>query len=1273
MSHDQLIEHLLEEMLDSQRPVEEVCKETPELIHEVRQRWNEIQNLNNHLEAIFPSSDSTSIRPGISRYSVSDKLPTIDGYEVESMLGRGGMGAVYQARYLKLNRTVAIKMLLAGSFASSDERMRFIREAQLVATLKHPHIVQIHDVGEFEGIPYFTMELVEGGTLAKMLGGVPLPIRQAAEMLQTLCLAVRAAHLNGIIHRDLKPSNILLSDEEVPKISDFGLARHLDDKADLTQTGVRLGTPSYMAPEQMTGSGYIGPSVDIYSLGCVLFEMLTGRPPFQANSAVELQRKVLSEEPVSPSRMNKKVLRDLDTICLKCLHKDPSRRYLSAQDLAADLRRFLNNEPIQSRPVGFTERTLKWIYRHPTAATLSLGFSTILVIGTCFGIWLDRAKSSRQQDASVAIENLLGKVYDFSKVERWQNARLVMTEASSRLKEANSQELTARCKKVESDLGLAEEFERIRQSRASLIVEHKNRRESIYSSLLKEYRQVFQQSGFDPDLDLQHNVRVLQQSQLKDQMLVGLDQWAYAAFMQKQFALQKQLLEIARQASSEGGWPERFRNASLWGHKEQLLQLAEEAERVTPVPPPHQLALMGVLLKQTGAKADSTRLLREALRHHPHDFWLNWEMAFALWSAEKYQEATMYYRIVLALRPENVWIINGYGVNLIYAKQYEDGLFFIRKALDMKPTNSELLHNMVLSLQMAGRGSDSLLESQRQIAAFPENGNVVFSYGTALSKAGRFEEAIPQYEKAIKLNPTNVMAHCNLGVACGRTGRRNEAERAFRKTIELEPSSVLGHIGLCTVLAEQRKYQESIENSDWLIHRLDPGETLTPPGLSQETASIYLLAWIKRSESLMTLGRFTEAIDSMEKSLRLANLYPTQREILKQQLNLCMQCKAVEGKLTAYQSAMELPTDLATCLALAEWFCKCQKQPATASRLYEATFARHPQIKSKPTTPYYYDAACAAVSASFGKGLSTENLSETDKLKLRLQALTWFKKEFESMTQVYQEGKAAEKATIAQIVSNWHENSNLSSVRDQQALDLLPADERQQWRKIWNQLKELAQHDPQFKLQQARLHVSRQEWDQADRIYSQLLKSTPTIEGDAWFDCAAVQLMNENQQGYHHTCEGMLKGHAGIRSYHKARACTLSSVDNSDFKEAVLRFEKELQQQPSTFWVLTELGAIQCRLGHFQQAIPLFERSLILEPKPGAAVLNWCWLAIAHHNLGDIEVAQGWFEKANEWLTRQGTEIPANADKLGLHRHNWLEAHVLRSELRTLLQSSSSK
>jgi tetratricopeptide (TPR) repeat protein/tRNA A-37 threonylcarbamoyl transferase component Bud32 len=353
-------------------------------------------------------------------------LPTVSGFEILGLLGRGGMGVVYKARQARLKRLVALKMILGGEHARPELLARFRSEAEAAARLRHPNIVQVYEVGEEVGRPYLVMEFVEGVSLARRLAQSPLAAMQAAQVVGTLAGAVHYAHQRGVIHRDLNPNNILVEvegggwrveekDTNHPppatlhlKITDFGLAKLVDAEGG-TQTGAVLGTPSYMAPEQATGQAReAGPAVDVYALGAVLYEVLTGRPPFKAATALATLEQVCNQEPVSIARLQPDVPRDLQVICSKCLEKEPRKRYASAHDLAEDLGRFLRREPIQARPVGRIERLLKWSRRRPLAAALAavsfLAVAVLLTGGAIYNHLLREAVGRAEANAQDAAQ-----------------------------------------------------------------------------------------------------------------------------------------------------------------------------------------------------------------------------------------------------------------------------------------------------------------------------------------------------------------------------------------------------------------------------------------------------------------------------------------------------------------------------------------------------------------------------------------------------------------------------------------------------------------------------------------------------------------------------------------------------------------------------------------------------------------------------------------------------------------------------------------------------
>lgn len=365
----------------------ELCRDDPDLLEEVRRRIDAFH----HMEALLgldKLDQSSSQTPDQSLVDLDQPASIrLAGYEIIELLDRGGMGVVYRARQCQLNRFVALKML-SGVHCPADRIARFRTEAESVAQLHHPNIVQIYDVGECAGRPFYAMELVEGGTLAAKLAETKFSSRNSAAFIETLARGIHVAHVRGIVHRDLKPANVLLTEDGTPKIADFGLAKRLDDDSSQTRTGEILGTPSYMAPEQADGKpAEIGPAVDVHALGAILFEMLAGEPPFKGTTALESLRRLSSEDAVLPRDVRTSVPRDLQSICLKCLERLPMRRYATAEDLADDLRRFLDGRPVAARRISMPHRLAKWSRRRPALSIASALMLVLAVVFAASGYW----------------------------------------------------------------------------------------------------------------------------------------------------------------------------------------------------------------------------------------------------------------------------------------------------------------------------------------------------------------------------------------------------------------------------------------------------------------------------------------------------------------------------------------------------------------------------------------------------------------------------------------------------------------------------------------------------------------------------------------------------------------------------------------------------------------------------------------------------------------------------------------------------------------------
>lgn len=757
-SPDVRLERLLEGILDGEITSEDALRDHPELGAALRGRLAQLRQLDRELDAILPAQES---RVRLRRPPPTEaRLPSIPGYEIESVVGCGGMGVVYRARHLTLHRNVAIKMLLAGAYARTSELQRFRREAEAIAALRSPNIVQVFDAGECDGHPYFVMEFVEGGSLADALAGHPKPARDAAKLVATLARAVHGAHRSGVSHRDLKPSNILLTSDGTPKIADFGLAQREhdgDSGTALTIPGARLGTPSYMSPEQAAGGVLkFCPLVDIYALGAVLYEMLTGRPPFRGETPAETERQVIADEPVAPSKLTPRTPRDLQTICLTCLRKDPSRRYASAADLADDLDRFLAGAPIKARATGPVERAWRWSRRRPAlvAFMVTMGIFLSTAVGT--GLWiahdLDRRQAEaalREQLAHEAVEASLTRAIALRRERRWADAEGAIAAARVRLDESNDDRLADRLREAERDLIVARDLDLVRQRFAS-----PGNAGYDYGPADAAYTELFRRVGFGHGTPMEESAAILSASPIREELLAALDQ---AAFVCRVLGYRDRLgwaLELARRADPDP-WRDRFRSPAAWFDRASLLALADEARRLGASARSHQLVLIGVLLSGFGPSEETLAPLRDAQRRDPGDFWVNIELANALRGAGKTGEAIEYLRAATALRPDNYVAWTTLGVFQSHVDQHAQSLASLAKAVELDPGYPTSAFLYVQALADAGHEDEAIAQCERSLRVIatrsPDPSMMDALHllrGRLLAACSRWEEARTSYASA---------------------------------------------------------------------------------------------------------------------------------------------------------------------------------------------------------------------------------------------------------------------------------------------------------------------------------------------------------------------------------------------------------------------------------------------------------------------------------------------------------------------------------------------
>lgn len=728
---------LVDEVIESGRSPEDVCAACPDALPEVRRRVVEYRLLERRLDTYFPVGTGSPHDPAPGDRGT---LPDPPGYSVVSVLGTGGMGAVYLARHLELGRNVALKMLLNGRYAGTVERARFLREARSLATLRHPNIVSVFDVGEWEGRPYFTMEYVEGGTLADKLAGAPRAHEQAVRTTLTLALAVSYAHRQGIVHRDLKPANILLGADGSPKISDFGIARLSQADETLTLDGSRLGTPSYMSPEQAAGKACeIGPATDVYALGAILYELLTGRPPFRGATPAETERQVLDLEPLQPRALTPSVPRDVETICLRCLQKSPARRYGSADELADDLERFLQRRPIRARPVGPLERACKWVRRRPSyAAAWVSGVATVgMVLGGL--LWT----ASQREAMARAISEDLAETVRLERAAEWRAARNMLERAKTRLAAgAAPAGLAQRVADLDRELELVDRLAAMRLDRAA-----SRSLEFDRASWWRSYREAFALAGLLDEGDTAEAFAArVAASPARRALVDALDDWSVCATTVDEA---RWVLAAARAADPDPVWRDRARDIATWGDADAIAALAREAA-VEREPVALLLTIAG--LHSNSHWESGVALLRRTQSAHPSDFWANFALGQAL-ADRGHADATAFLHAAIALRPEaaaaHVSLANALGIQ----SRTPEAIEAMRHAVALDGESVVAQYNLAVWL-------------------FREE-----QYGEAAVHAG----------EAARIDPTQPLAHGILGSALLRLEKHEDAAAAFRRAIDLLP------------------------------------------------------------------------------------------------------------------------------------------------------------------------------------------------------------------------------------------------------------------------------------------------------------------------------------------------------------------------------------------------------------------------------------------------------------------------------------------------------
>jgi len=851
--------------------------------------------LSRRLSGVQPAP--TSIQHSNRSRNSEAPIPQVPGCEILEVIGRGGMGVVYKARHLALDRMVAVKMLRAGIGADDEDRRRFQNEVRAAALLQHPNIIQIHEVGAIDGQPYCLLEYLPRGTLQNRLAKGPIPANDAAQLLEVLARAIHFAHQRGIIHRDLKPANILLKDETgqaepdhelaaqydsslvfhfaslTPKIADFGLAKQINRDSSLTATGAVIGTPQYMAPEQADGRD-VGPATDIYSLGAILYEMLTGRPPFQGVSPLDTFDMLRNVEPVRPSRLQPRLPPDLETICLKCLHKEPTRRYPSAEALADDLKRFLAGEPIHARPIGIAERTVRWCCRKPAQAALIVLLAVVSVgVATSAFLYqrelaaeqaddiLRKADARRKRDLAeqqvgdalqqarqirIGLQTELaaaGGIFQLLNAPaRWSaqidamraaldRANVAIAASKDSVEDEHAREvqrMTDLLRKDDADRTLALYLEKIRQDRSTWIDGKFD-----LASAARDYPLAFASAGYcatsgDECAPTLEHAELMQQSPIREQLLAALDDWAFVVMSRKKGdSLAGKLLAVARNIDPHP-WRDRVRDPAAWRSAVLLERIADDAlanEELLNGSSPQILEYVGSLLHRSATLPYTSKLddksalarrkkaedwLRQAQMRHPADFWLNFQLGSFLQSTNP-REAAGFYRTALAVRLHSGAAWNNLGSTLRMLHNHSAAMWALQKSLEVEPKNGRAWSGIGLIYYDQKNYSAASTALKKSIDLEPDSSSSWNNLGMALQAQKELKPAIHAYEKSISLDSTNPKPWFNLGNLRLSQRDYSAAMKSYRTALEHDPRYANAWRGIGDVHRDQKNYRAAID------------------------------------------------------------------------------------------------------------------------------------------------------------------------------------------------------------------------------------------------------------------------------------------------------------------------------------------------------------------------------------------------------------------------------------------------------------------------------